>query len=66
MNYKKYYRKLLLERIKAQFMVVSFLAIVILTPLWLMYITITEVGVVDRINECLKTHSKDYCNNNVK
>ena len=66
MNYKQYYRKLLLERIKAQFMATTFLAIVILAPIWLIYITVTGIDIPDKLNECLKTHSVDYCNNNVK
>ena len=66
MDHKKYYRKLLLERFKAYFMTISFLAIVVVSPIWLLYITITEVGMTDRINECLKTNSFDYCNRSVK
>ena len=66
MNHKQYYRKLLLERIKAQLMATIFLLIIILSPLWLIYITITEEGIVDRLNKCYKAHSYNYCQNNIK
>ena len=66
MNHKQYYRKLLFERIKAQFMATTFLAIVVISPIWLIYIVVSSEGDVDKLNECYKTYSVEYCQNNVK
>ena len=66
LTYKQYYRVLLKERIKALITMIFFMGIVILSPLWLCYIVISEEDIPDKLNACLKTHDLDYCNNNVK
>jgi hypothetical protein len=66
LNHKQYYRKLLFERFKAYFMTITFLGIVIISPIWLIIIVLTSSDTTDKLNECLKINSLNYCNRNIK
>ena len=66
---RRYYRKLLKERISnyIQGTLEIILALVIIVAHFqLIYLALTSDGHVDRLNECYKAHSYNYCQNNIK
>lgn len=66
LNHKEYYKLLLKERIKAILTMIVIMGIVIISPIWIITIVLTSSDTTDKLNECLKTNSLNYCNRNIK
>lgn len=64
-NYKKYYRKLLLER-TMEYIYLGCFVFLATCALWIISLCIDSKDVPEKLNKCLKTHSIDYCNREIK
>lgn len=61
MTVKRYYRKLILERI-IMALKLACIPLFALCSLWVMVICLTSVNDTNELNKCLKTHTFNYCN----
>ena len=62
---KQYYWKLKLE-ITIMFLKLCCVGLFIISSLWVLKVSNGNNDIVDKINVCLKTHSVNYCNKNIK
>lgn len=53
-------------RLKDKYFNILIISMCVICFIFLFNIVSSGKGVVGRINECLKTHDMNYCNNNVK